>query len=510
MPSFNPAGGTSANARRNVTITAPAGSKIRYTVNGTIPTRDTGTPIASNIGTVTVTATADPGTTLRAIAYKDTGASDSGVQEATFTLGILMPGLKDIEPETAATSPAYDLNGNLTYFNGSTYTYDAQNRLTNARNGGTTATFYYDGKNRQIARNINNVIRISVWDGWELIEEYASATTHAAAYLQGSHGVIKSLLNNIYYYQDKMGSTTHVASATGQLLESYKYDLYGIPRYINETTHPSQTINSSNFGVADLYAGERWIPELGLYDLRNRFISPELGRFLQPDPIGFKGDASNLYRYCHNDPEDFSDPTGLVASNSSIPDRLWMAATFFDSGNNFIGSLLDFFKKFLPAGMEQSKPVEAESKGESTENPHAFRGARVDIKHDHHEGTTTDPIIVAGRLANAKTERHLGPPTAVVGPDGKIHFSQTVSCKTTYHPGASAALKAAEKKRIDSVEGAKVALDTAARVAAEKRYFSGPAQAQDLIGRATASEWARYLLESSALFEFGNQDGGTK
>jgi RHS repeat-associated protein len=40
-------------------------------------------------------------------------------------------------------------------------------------------------------------------------------------------------------------------------------------------------------------------------------MSPELGRFLQTDPIGFGGDASNLYRYCHNDPEDFGDPMGL-------------------------------------------------------------------------------------------------------------------------------------------------------------------------------------------------------
>ena len=29
------------------------------------------------------------------------------------------------------------------------------------------------------------------------------------------------------------------------------------------------------------------------------------------DPIGFQGDAGNLYRYCHNDPEDKSDPEGL-------------------------------------------------------------------------------------------------------------------------------------------------------------------------------------------------------
>jgi RHS repeat-associated protein len=128
-----------------------------------------------------------------------------------------------------------------------------------------------------------------------------------AAYLQGGQGVIKSLVNNVYYYQDKLGSTTHVADSRGHLLESYRYDLFGTPSYYDSTSQP---INSSTVGVNDLYAGERWVTHLGLYDLRNRFMSPELGRFLQTDLIGFKGDASNLYRYCHNDPEDFSDPTG--------------------------------------------------------------------------------------------------------------------------------------------------------------------------------------------------------
>ena len=48
-----------------------------------------------------------------------------------------------------------------------------------------------------------------------------------------------------------------------------------------------------------------------MYDLRNRFYSPDLGRFLQPDPIGFKGDGSNLYRYCGNDWANRTDPMGL-------------------------------------------------------------------------------------------------------------------------------------------------------------------------------------------------------
>jgi hypothetical protein len=68
--------------------------------------------------------------------------------------------------------PNYDRNGNLISYKGWSYSYDAQNRLTSASNGTHTALFHYDGKNRQIMRSIDGVVRFSVWDDWELLEEY--------------------------------------------------------------------------------------------------------------------------------------------------------------------------------------------------------------------------------------------------------------------------------------------------------------------------------------------------
>ena len=155
----------------------------------------------------------------------------------------------------------------------------------------------------------SNTTIFSVWDGdWAILEEYTTGNVRVESYVQGYHGLVKTMVDNIYYYQDELGSTSHVANASGALLEYYKYDLYGKPTYWDNTNHQ---IPSSNYQVKDLHTGARWIPELGLYDDRNRFMSPDLGRFLQPDPIGFKGDSSNLYRYCGNDWANRSDPTGL-------------------------------------------------------------------------------------------------------------------------------------------------------------------------------------------------------
>lgn len=74
-------------------------------------------------------------------------------------------------------------------------------------------------------------------------------------YLQGATGVIKSwsAANTLYYYQDKLGSTTQVANTSGALLESYKYDLYGTPTYYKCSQHstiPSPISSAANAGFA--------------------------------------------------------------------------------------------------------------------------------------------------------------------------------------------------------------------------------------------------------------------
>lgn len=49
----------------------------------------------------------------------------------------------------------------------------------------------------------------------------------------------------------------------------------------------------------------------GLVYFRHRWYDPEMGRFLQQDPLGYV-DGPNLYQYGLNNPASFSDPLGLL------------------------------------------------------------------------------------------------------------------------------------------------------------------------------------------------------
>ncbi|HEV2806741.1 MAG TPA: RHS repeat-associated core domain-containing protein [Chthoniobacterales bacterium] len=235
--------------------------------------------------------------------------------------------------------PGYDVLGNLAHYDGWAYGYNRQNHLTDAVNGGTALYFYYDGLDRQILRYENGQWIFSVWDGTDLIEEYDinGQLMHSYVHGAGTDEMIQRFdpganPNRIWYYQDAQGSTTHLADDSGTVKESYKYPPAnsGKPSIFDANGQP---IQSSNFGNRFLYTGREYYKDGGFYDYRNRTYLPSLGRFLQPDPIGFAGDPVNLYRYCGNDPADNFDPLGLSGYLSIYSNR---GTNIYNTGHSWI------------------------------------------------------------------------------------------------------------------------------------------------------------------------------
>jgi RHS repeat-associated protein len=97
-----------------------------------------------------------------------------------------------------------------------------------------------------------------------------------------------------FLHADERGSIVAVTDSAGNAIGINRYDEYGVPA-------------STNIGRFQ-YTGQTWLPELGMYNYKNRIYDPKL-RFVQPDPIGYAG-GMNLYVY-PTDPVNFTDPWGL-------------------------------------------------------------------------------------------------------------------------------------------------------------------------------------------------------
>jgi RHS repeat-associated protein len=209
-----------------------------------------------------------------------------------------------------------DKNGNLTSDqNGTTYDYDAQNRLIRVETKGsnpTVVTMAYDARNRVVSRTINGDETTYVYDGWTLINEYDSYGIEDAHYIHGP-AIDEILTHNAtlggaaYYTQDGNGNVTTITSSSGAVQERYTYDVYGTPTI---TTSTGVIVSSSAVGNRFLFTGREYLAEIGLYDYRNRVYSPGLGRFLQTDPIRFDAGDINIYRYVGNNPVNWRDPSG--------------------------------------------------------------------------------------------------------------------------------------------------------------------------------------------------------
>jgi RHS repeat-associated protein len=178
--------------------------------------------------------------------------------------------------------PAADAWGTLNYL------YDASGRRAEKRMDGRTITKY-------------------VYDGDSCIAEYDASGNLRRKYIYGP-GIdqpicmIESTLTyagTYYYHFDALGSVVALTDSDANTVEVYEYDVYGRVGAL-DPSHPNRF----------MFTGREYDKETGLYYYRARYYNPQIGRFLQTDPIGY-GDGMNWHAYCGNNPANRVDPSGL-------------------------------------------------------------------------------------------------------------------------------------------------------------------------------------------------------
>ena len=201
----------------------------------------------------------------------------------------------------AGTSFSYDGRGNLTSDATRTLTYDVENHLISVT-GGAGVTLTYDPLGRLKDSTSAGVTTQFLYEGDRLVAEYNGATV-LRRYAHGP-GVDEPLVwyegagltDRRWLHADERGSIIATSDGTG-VATPYVYGPFGEP--------------TAWTGVRFRYTGQIMIPEAQLYHYKARVYDPNLGRFLQTDPVGYKDDL-DLYAYVGNDPLDGADPSGLT------------------------------------------------------------------------------------------------------------------------------------------------------------------------------------------------------
>ena len=226
-----------------------------------------------------------------------------------------------------SVTPTYDGNGNLTYDGSFTYGYDAENRLISATGSGVSASYAFDAHGRRKLKTVGTATTVFITDAdnREVLDYDGTSgqIQHWYAYGLGSNDVLNQMnvpaATRATFIPDVQGSIVAALDSGSGVLTKTGYLTYG---------------ESASTSGAFRYTGQRIDPETnGLYYYRARTYAPALGRFMQPDPIGYAG-GSNFYAYVNNDPLNLIDPTGEF-TKQDVADYLNGSANQMDIASAF-------------------------------------------------------------------------------------------------------------------------------------------------------------------------------
>ena len=201
------------------------------------------------------------------------------------------------------------------------YRYDGAHQLVGIEHADGSRTEYrYDAVGRRIAKLHAPVgqqqrMTLFVWDGdWMLQEVHAGAMAcEDAAVTYVAHPDHQGPLSQVsggkhyHYLNDHLGTPQELVDDTRNVVWAADFEGYGRTRHelVAEVDNPIR------------FPGQYFDHESGLSYNRFRYYDPQVGRYMNQDPIGLTGGV-NLYAYVEGNPTSLVDPTGQFGIPGAI------------------------------------------------------------------------------------------------------------------------------------------------------------------------------------------------
>lgn len=171
-----------------------------------------------------------------------------------------------------------------------------------------SATYAYDINGRRIEKRAGNSLTFYQWSGTDLIGEYASNTLVKTYRYAGGYAAAEfSDTNGTYHVQtNHLDTPLSLTDGGNAVVWSQALSPYG------------SSVGAST-GVIDFnqrFPGQYFDSDSGLHYNYFRNYDPELGRYIESDPIGISG-GLNSYSYANNQPSGTIDPLGLKGGSSN-------------------------------------------------------------------------------------------------------------------------------------------------------------------------------------------------
>ena len=222
-------------------------------------------------------------------------------------------------------------------------TWDAWNRLVEVVDGETTVAQYrYDGLTRRISKEADATRHYYYSAQWQIVEERVDSETAAERQFVWGQRYLDDLVlrdrdidhdgsldERLYVLSDYFNPTA-VADEDGVVLERYGYNAFGLSRVMTPDFEPR---SSSDFDWETRFGAYRWDAETGFYQVRYRYLHPNLGRWLSRDPVAEIG-GLNVFCYISNSPCATVDWLGLKECKLGDKQNEKCSVTITDSGND--------------------------------------------------------------------------------------------------------------------------------------------------------------------------------